>query len=154
MTQDPITLSRFGIKFSWSENSIINIGMQEINIQSWKEQPIDLKMFNEKEVGVGDFVLLPQINMENFLENLKVRHSASHIYTYIGKTEKCQYEFGFNWKYIYKIHYNVISSKTFVFFYHGTTVPFNQPSCNRRSLCQCKSLQNYGPIWSRICWSL
>ena len=38
----------------------------------------------DKEVGVGDFVLLPQINMESFLENLKVRHSGGYIYTYIG----------------------------------------------------------------------
>ena len=41
--------------------------------------------YDEKEVGVGDFVLLPQINMESFLENLKIRHSAGKIYTYIGK---------------------------------------------------------------------
>ena len=41
--------------------------------------------WDEKEVGVGDFVLLPQINMESFLENLKIRHSAGNIYTYIGK---------------------------------------------------------------------
>ena len=44
-------------------------------------------MFNDKEVGVGDFVLLPQINMENFLENLKVRHASGHIYTYIGESK-------------------------------------------------------------------
>ena len=42
-------------------------------------------LFNEKETGVGDFVLLPQINMERFLENVKVRYAAGHIYTYIGK---------------------------------------------------------------------
>ena len=49
--------------------------------------------WDEKEVGVGDFVLLPQINMESFLENLKIRHSAGNIYTYIGKNtlyqDKC-----------------------------------------------------------------
>merc|ERR1712223_921820 len=39
----------------------------------------------DKEVGVGDFVLLPQINMDSFLENLKVRHSGGYIYTYIGE---------------------------------------------------------------------
>ena len=39
----------------------------------------------DKQVGVGDFVLLPQVNMESFLENLKVRHAAGFIYTYIGK---------------------------------------------------------------------
>ena len=37
------------------------------------------------QVGVGDFVLLPQINMESFLANLKARHAAGLIYTYIGE---------------------------------------------------------------------
>ena len=40
----------------------------------------------DKQVGVGDFVLLPQVNMESFLENLKVRHAGGFIYTYIGKS--------------------------------------------------------------------
>ena len=47
-------------------------------------------LFNEKETGVGDFVLLPQINMERFLENVKVRYAAGHIYTYIGKITVCR----------------------------------------------------------------
>ena len=42
-------------------------------------------MFHNKEVGVGDFVLLPTISMESFLENLKVRHAADLNYTYIGE---------------------------------------------------------------------
>lgn len=37
------------------------------------------------QVGVGDFVLLPQINMESFLQNLRARHAAGLIYTYIGE---------------------------------------------------------------------
>ena len=54
-----------------------------VNI-SVKKKTLELKMSFDKEVGVGDFVLLPQINMESFLENLKVRHSGGYIYTYIG----------------------------------------------------------------------
>ena len=42
-------------------------------------------MFHDREVGVGDFVLLPKIEMESFLENLKLRHSADLNYTYIGE---------------------------------------------------------------------
>ena len=48
-------------------------------------------VFNDKEAGVGDFVLLPQINMENMLENMKVRHAAGHIYTYIGESKTKEY---------------------------------------------------------------
>ena len=42
-------------------------------------------MFQDKQVGVGDFVLLPQISMGGFLDNLKNRHAAGLIYTYIGE---------------------------------------------------------------------
>ena len=42
-------------------------------------------MFQDKQVGVGDFVLLPQITMDGFLDNLKNRHAAGLIYTYIGE---------------------------------------------------------------------
>ena len=42
-------------------------------------------MFHGKEVGVGDFVLLSEISMEKFLANLKERHAAGLIYTYIGE---------------------------------------------------------------------
>ena len=38
-----------------------------------------------KEVGVGDFVLLPTIDMDNFLSNLETRYKAGFIYTYIGE---------------------------------------------------------------------
>ncbi len=37
------------------------------------------------EVGVGDFVLLSEISMDKFLKNLKDRHAADLIYTYIGE---------------------------------------------------------------------
>ena len=40
---------------------------------------------NDREAGVGDFVLLPTIDMENFLSNLDVRYKAGFIYTYIGE---------------------------------------------------------------------
>ena len=40
---------------------------------------------NAKEAGVGDFVLLPTIDMDNFLSNLEVRYKAGYIYTYIGE---------------------------------------------------------------------
>lgn len=42
-------------------------------------------MFHNKEVGVGDCVLLPEISMDSFLSNLKERHAASLIYTFIGE---------------------------------------------------------------------
>ena len=38
-----------------------------------------------KEVGVGDFVLLSEVTMEKFLSNLKQRHAAGYMYTYIGE---------------------------------------------------------------------
>ena len=38
-----------------------------------------------KEAGVGDFVLLPTIDLDNFLSNLEVRYKAGYIYTYIGE---------------------------------------------------------------------
>ncbi len=30
-------------------------------------------MYSNKEVGVGDFVLLPKVDMDNFLSNLEIR---------------------------------------------------------------------------------
>jgi len=36
-------------------------------------------------IGVGDFVLLDQISMESFTENLQIRFKAGKIYTYIGE---------------------------------------------------------------------
>ena len=42
-------------------------------------------MFHDRQVGVGDFVLLPRVDMESFLENLKIRHAADLNYTYIGE---------------------------------------------------------------------
>jgi len=35
-------------------------------------------------VGLGDFILMPEITMGNFVSNLKKRHEARQIYTYIG----------------------------------------------------------------------
>jgi len=40
---------------------------------------------DDKEVGVRDFVLLPQIDMDNFYSNLEVRFQNDFIYTYIGE---------------------------------------------------------------------
>jgi len=40
---------------------------------------------DDKEVGVRDFVLLPQIDMDNFYSNLEVRFQNDYIYTYIGE---------------------------------------------------------------------
>jgi len=36
-------------------------------------------------IGLGDFVLMDSISMSQFLHNLKVRHEAHQIYTYIGE---------------------------------------------------------------------
>eukprot|EP01132_Coremiostelium_polycephalum_P006092 gene6092-7590_t len=41
-------------------------------------------MLGKKGEGVPDFVLLNQINENEFLENLKIRHKTDNIYTYIG----------------------------------------------------------------------
>ena len=38
-----------------------------------------------KEHGKGDFVLLDEISMEAFMENLKERYNHEKIYTYIGE---------------------------------------------------------------------
>ncbi|ELU10080.1 hypothetical protein CAPTEDRAFT_167519 [Capitella teleta] len=38
-----------------------------------------------REFGVGDFVLLDQVNLESFLGNLKLRYQKGKIYTYIGE---------------------------------------------------------------------
>ncbi|CAD6998474.1 myosin-IA [Ceratitis capitata] len=39
----------------------------------------------QREVGVRDFVLLEQITMDKFMENLKKRFHSGSIYTYIGE---------------------------------------------------------------------
>uniref|UniRef100_A0A1I8PHP1 Myosin motor domain-containing protein n=1 Tax=Stomoxys calcitrans TaxID=35570 RepID=A0A1I8PHP1_STOCA len=39
----------------------------------------------QREVGVQDFVLLDQITMEKFMDNLKKRFQVGSIYTYIGE---------------------------------------------------------------------
>ena len=39
----------------------------------------------ESEVGVGDCVLLSEITMDKFKENLRERHKVGKIYTYIGE---------------------------------------------------------------------
>ena len=38
-----------------------------------------------KEVGVGDFVLLPSIDLDHFYTNLEERFQNGYIYTYIGE---------------------------------------------------------------------
>ena len=42
-------------------------------------------MYHGNEVGVGDFVLLSEISMDKFVDNLRKRHAAGKIYTYIGE---------------------------------------------------------------------
>ncbi|GLV32974.1 Myosin 31DF [Carabus blaptoides fortunei] len=42
-------------------------------------------MATHKEVGVGDFVLMDEINIENFMRNLELRFKNGKIYTYIGE---------------------------------------------------------------------
>jgi len=37
------------------------------------------------ETGLGDFVLMENINMDEFVNNLKIRHESRQIYTYIGE---------------------------------------------------------------------
>lgn len=37
------------------------------------------------DIGLGDFVLMDRIDMPQFLRNLKIRHEAHQIYTYIGE---------------------------------------------------------------------
>ncbi|KAF5295154.1 hypothetical protein FQR65_LT10542 [Abscondita terminalis] len=42
-------------------------------------------MNTQKEVGVGDFVLLDKIDIDNFMRNLEIRFKNGKIYTYIGE---------------------------------------------------------------------
>ncbi|KAK4874738.1 hypothetical protein RN001_014098 [Aquatica leii] len=42
-------------------------------------------MNTQKEVGVGDFVLLDKIDIENVMKNLEIRFKNGKIYTYIGE---------------------------------------------------------------------
>ncbi|KAK7866208.1 hypothetical protein R5R35_001420 [Gryllus longicercus] len=42
-------------------------------------------MATQDEVGIGDFVLLDEITIEKFMENLKRRFQGGKIYTYIGE---------------------------------------------------------------------
>ena len=44
-----------------------------------------MSAFEGKEYGVGDFVLLDNINLDEFLANLKLRYEKNKIYTYIGE---------------------------------------------------------------------
>lgn len=39
----------------------------------------------QQEVGVGDFVLMDKIDLENFMKNLELRFKNGKIYTYIGE---------------------------------------------------------------------
>ncbi len=40
--------------------------------------------FEGPQFGVGDFVLMENITIENFMSNLKLRYGKSKMYTYIG----------------------------------------------------------------------
>ena len=42
-------------------------------------------LIGTKEPGVGDFVLLPKIDMDHFLANLEERYKNGFIYTFIGE---------------------------------------------------------------------
>ncbi|XP_012257190.2 unconventional myosin ID [Athalia rosae] len=42
-------------------------------------------MADQEEVGIGDFVLLDEITLENVVDNLRVRFNGGKIYTYIGE---------------------------------------------------------------------
>lgn len=42
-------------------------------------------MNTNKEIGVGDFVLLDKIDVNNFMQNLEIRFKNGKIYTYIGE---------------------------------------------------------------------
>ena len=41
--------------------------------------------FEGLEFGKGDFVLLDDISMDEFMKNLKLRYEKERIYTYIGE---------------------------------------------------------------------
>lgn len=42
-------------------------------------------MMESKEYGVGDFVLLDEISIDEFMRNLRLRFDKNKIYTYIGE---------------------------------------------------------------------
>ncbi|KAK2588539.1 hypothetical protein KPH14_006318 [Odynerus spinipes] len=42
-------------------------------------------MATHEDIGIGDFVLLDEINIEKVVENLKVRFKGGRVYTYIGE---------------------------------------------------------------------
>jgi myosin I len=44
-----------------------------------------MSAFEGPEYGVGDFVLLDDINLTSFMKNLKLRYEKNKIYTYIGE---------------------------------------------------------------------
>ena len=44
-----------------------------------------MSAFEGSEFGVGDFVLLENIQIDDFLKNLKLRFEKNRIYTYIGE---------------------------------------------------------------------
>ena len=46
---------------------------------------IRMAFFEGSEYGKGDFVLLDQITMDEFMSNLKLRFEQDKIYTYIGE---------------------------------------------------------------------
>lgn len=46
---------------------------------------VNTMVVQEEEVGIRDFVLLDEITMDKFIDNLTKRYLAGHIYTYIGE---------------------------------------------------------------------
>ncbi len=41
--------------------------------------------FSSSETGKADFVLLDEMSMKSFMDNLKIRYQKGKIYTYIGE---------------------------------------------------------------------
>ena len=46
-----------------------------------------MSAFEGPEYGLGDFVLMNNINIDEFMKNLKLRFEKHKIYTFIGKKE-------------------------------------------------------------------
>ena len=44
-----------------------------------------MSAFEGPEYGLGDFVLMNNINIDEFMKNLKLRFEKNKIYTFIGK---------------------------------------------------------------------
>ena len=44
-----------------------------------------MSAFEGAEYGLGDFVLMNNINIDDFMKNLKLRFEKNKIYTFIGE---------------------------------------------------------------------